>query len=474
MEYVSFRLATGQKSYALYMDGIPVDGYNSYINELARTEPPNTVKNKASDLRIFFRYLDALSDPDEIATLEVGVKTGTPLLTEIILQFPNYLSMGVHSSSETLSYLAAQKTRRNPTKHETNQRIVSSVRGFLKESARFQAEFQMASELELIDLSLSPQVMFGEALFRKEIPEAQRKALLKKSVLAGVVRHGPKLSRTTILKARKSSYASPPVGSSLKKALPHEDAIPVLNETTTLRDLLFLSLLMGTGLREIEAANTLLQDIDIKNKKIKCIHPKTRPLAYGNEYEAISGETAHSAAYKGRTTPETFFIEPFRTIFFETLQQYLIKERQPLQVAHSFLFVVLRRGDYLGRPLALSSDATRQYILKQCLKKVYESRRLPVPRGWALHSLRHMYGVHCLNYVVIGFRADGTPIRGLDKQVVQQLMAHADITSTEVYAIPEIDLTQEKVDKALQLIQSGIIQSDQKLLLNSHFGAELK
>ncbi|EPQ9983472.1 tyrosine-type recombinase/integrase [Vibrio sp. MarTm2] len=474
MEKITFKLATGQKSYALYIDGEPVDAFNCYMNDIARTKPANTVKSKASDLRVFFAYLNAFDDPDEIAKLNIGVKTGTPLLTEMILQFPNYLSMGVHSSNETLSYLAAKKTKRKPTVHGTNQRIISSVRGFLLESAQLQAEMQTASELGLIDLSLSPDVMFGEALFRKEIPTSQRKALLKKSVIAGVVCNGPKLGRTSILKARKSFYSPAPKGASVKKALPHEDALPVLNETTTLRDRLYLSLIMGTGLREIEAANVLLQDIDIKNRRVTCINPMTRPLAYGNEFESISSETALSMAYKGRTTPKTFFIEPFRTIFFETLQEYLVKERQPLHVGHSFLFVVLKRGEYLGRPLTLSSDATRQYAFKQALKRVYKNRGLPVPRRLALYSLRHMYGVHCLNYLVIGYRQDGTLIQGLDMNVVQSLMAHSEISSTEVYAIPAIELTQEKVDRALQLVQSGIISSEQKLLLNSHFGAELK
>lgn len=473
MESIIFKLATGQTSHAIYIDGVPVDAFNCYINDLARTTNANTLKSKASDLKVFFAYLDALDDPDKIAELNIGVKTGTPLLTEMILQFSNYLSMGTHSSQETLSYLAAKKTKRKPTAHGTNQRIISSVRGFLRESAQFQAEMQSASELDLIDLSLAPEVMFSEALFRKELPATQRKALLKKSVIAGVVRNGSQLGNTTILKARKSYYSPAPKGSSVEKALPHEDAIPVLNETTTLRDYLYLSLIMGTGLREIEAANVLLQDIDIKNRKVFCVHPNTRPLAYGNEYESVSGETALSMAYKGRTTPETFFIEPFKTYFFETLQEYLVKERQPLQVGHSFLFVVLKRGEYQGRPLSLTSDATRQYLLKQCLKKVYKKRGLPVPTRRALHSLRHMYGVHCLNYLIIGYRKDGTPIRGLDKHVVQYLMAHADISSTEVYAIPKIELTQQKVDRALHLVQSGVLSADQKLLLNSHFGAEL-
>ncbi|AMF98732.1 MULTISPECIES: tyrosine-type recombinase/integrase [Vibrio harveyi group] len=474
METITFKLTTGQKSYALYIDGAPVEAFNSYMNNIARIEPANTVKSKASDLRVFFAYLNVLDDPDEIGKLNVGMKTGTPLLTEIILQFPNYLSLGSNTSSETLSYLAAKKTKRKPSSHATNQRIISSVRGFLRESAQFQAEMLSASELGLIDLSISPEIMFEGSLFRKEIPVQERKSLLKRSVIAGIISNGPKLGKSSILKARKSFYSPPPEGSSIAKALPHEDALPVLNETKTLRDRLFLSLIMGTGLRENEAANILLQDIDIKAKKVKCIHPKTRPHAYGNEFEAISGETALGMSYKGRTTPETFFIEPFRTIFFDTLQDYLVKERHPLQVGHSFLFVVLRRGEYQGRPLALSSDATRQYAFKQALKRVYKQRGVPMPRGWALHSLRHMYGVHCLNYLVIGYKKDGTPIQGLDKHIVQRLMAHSDLPSTEVYAIPAMELIQNKIDRALQGMQSELILSDQKLQLNSYFGAKLK
>ncbi|CAE6892156.1 site-specific integrase [Vibrio sp. B1FLJ16] len=473
MESITFTLATGQKSHALYIDGSPVDAFNNYINDIARTEPANTVKSKASDLRTFFGYLNALDDPDKIAELGIGVKTGTPLLTEMILQFPHYLALGNQSPQDTLSHLAARKTNRKPTSHATNQRIISTVRSFLTKSADFQTEMQSASELGLIDLDIDPEVMFKEALFREEIPTHQRKALLRKSVIAGVISNGPKFGKSTILKARKVFSPTFETGSSVSKALSHEDALPILNETSTLRDRLYLSLIMGTGLREIEAANTLIQDIDVKNKKVLCVNPVTRPLAYGNEYESVSGATALTTAYKGRTTAETFFIEPFRTIFFETLHSYLVKERQPLHLAHKFLFVVLKRGEHRGRPLALSSDATRQYILKQCLKKVYAERGLPPPKGKALHSCRHMYGVHCLNYLVIGYRKDGTPIRGLDLNVVQRLMAHANPSSTEVYAIPDIELTQEKVNRAMQLVQSGIVTSDQKLLLNKHFGAEI-
>ncbi|OEE68064.1 hypothetical protein A1OO_20250 [Enterovibrio norvegicus FF-33] len=471
MESVNFRLASGQKSYALYINGEPVYAFNRYINDLARTEAANTVKSKASDLRIFFAYLDVLDNPDEITELEVCKDTGTSLLTEIVLQFPLYLSMGRKAPEKSLAALVAGKTNRKPTSNVTNQRVISSVRGFLKQSAKLQAELQSASEMGVVDLSVAPDIMFGESLFRQSMPRSQRKALLKKSLISGVCRNGARLANSTILKTRKSSIVNQERGSSINKALPHEDVMPVLSEAKTMRDRLFISLALGTGLREIEAANILLQDIDVKNKSIRSVNPLSRPLAYGNAFESFHGETAHDMAYKGRSTDETFFIEPFRTIFFRTLRDYLELERKPLNVGHSFLFVVLRKGETQGRPLSLCSDKTRQHAFKQALTRVYKKRGLPKPRGLALHSLRHFYGVYCLNYLCIGFHKDGTPIIGLDLNVVQHLMGHANISATEVYAVPDTSRVMSKVLKALNMTNSVGLDKEQKKLLMGSFGA---
>ncbi|MEZ9522318.1 tyrosine-type recombinase/integrase [Vibrio splendidus] len=473
MESVKFRLATGETSYALYVDGEPVVAFNCYMNDLARSSTFNTVKNKASDLKTFFGYLDALNDPDAIAELNIGVEAGTPLLTEMILQFPHYLAKGEKAKKDSLAELAARTTYRKPTSTGTNQRIISTVRGFLIASAELQAELQSASELDLIDLSIAPEIMFSESLFRQSMPLSQRKSLLKKSVIAGVCRHGARLSNPTILKSVRGAYTPAAEGSAIKKALPHSDAIAVLNATKTHRDRLYLSLLMGTGMREIEAANVLMQDIDVRNKTVKCVNPKSRPLAYGNSFELFSGQTIQDSAYKGRATDETLFVEPFRSIFFQTLRDYLVLERKPLGVGHKYLFVVLRKGEYLGRPLAMSSDKTRQYALKQCLKDVYGKRGLPTPRRLALHSLRHLYGVHCLNYLLVGFDDNEKPIYGLHESVVQRLMGHENISSTRIYAVPDVTRVLDKVERALNYLQNEAIQQDQLLVLNNHFGADL-
>ncbi|MCV5403345.1 tyrosine-type recombinase/integrase, partial [Escherichia coli] len=91
-----------------------------------------------------------------------------------------------------------------------------------------------------------------------------------------------------------------------EKWLPPEDTLPLLNAAKTLRDRCLWSLMLGTGLRSIEAFALLLRDINVEEKKISCVNPITRPLEYGNTFERISGEALSSAAYKGRDTEETF------------------------------------------------------------------------------------------------------------------------------------------------------------------------
>ena len=117
MDWVSFTLPTGQKSFALYSDGVAVDSFNCYINDLASSAPKSTTVNTASDLKTFFMYLDALSDPDELLILTDN-QYGTSLLTQIIHQFPLYLARGIESSDRSLAHLAATKTMRKPTEGE--------------------------------------------------------------------------------------------------------------------------------------------------------------------------------------------------------------------------------------------------------------------------------------------------------------------------------------------------------------------
>ena len=467
MDWVSFTLPTGQKSFALYSDGVAVDSFNCYINDLASSAPKSTTVNTASDLKTFFIYLDALSDPNELSILTDN-QYGTSLLTQIIHQFPLYLARGIESSDRSLAHLAATKTMRKPTSDSTNQRIISSLRGFLRSSAALQAEMLIASDNGLIDITLAPEVMFKESLFRQEMPIAQRKKLLKKSMIAGVVRGGPVFANGSLLKSRKVSIVKP-AGSNISKALPYNDIIPLLNEATTLRDRCAWALMLGTGIRGIEAYSLLLEDINFNDREIYCVNPATRPLAYGTHFEKVNGAAQEAAAYKGRTTVKTLFIEPFRTIFFETCAQYLRKERAPLFCDHQLFFVALKHP-FEGKPLILSDHKTRLFPFTKALDRVYEKRNSNRPQNLGLHACRHFYASYCLNYLPVQL-ANGNIQYGLNVYVVQQLMGHSSIESTLTYAIPDIEKVKIQAEGAMrQITKVGLGMLDEKILIES-FGA---
>lgn len=458
MECISYRLSTGQKTYSLFVDGNEVHGFNCYINDVARTSSHNTTKCVAADLRIFFQYLLSFDDVEALASISLRLLTGD-FLTEAVQQFPQYLALGIDAPESSLANFAAIRTGRKPTSHATNQRAISSLKGFLNASARLQAEFQQAEELELIDVAVAPDALFGKTLRRTEIPITQRRALLKKSMIAGVVRYGPLLANSALLKARKYSIGNRDFGSSRKKAIPHELVLPLLNAATTLRDRLLWLLLLGTGLRPVEGLSLLIQDIDIEKQDILCINPASRPHVYTcSEFEELQGQLANDMAFKGRTTEQTLFIEPFKTYFFETLGRYLREERQPIGCDHSFLFVVLK-APYSGRPLVMSSQATRIHSIKQALESVCSNLKIDTPKRMALHACRHFYGVHCLNYLITHYDSNDKPVRGLNKYVVQCLMGHQDISSTEVYARPCIDLVQAQIQQAMNQLDYFAIES---------------
>lgn len=472
MDCISFYLSNGQKSFALYNNGVPVEVFNVYINELARIAAKNTTVNTASDLKTFFVYLDALSDPTKVLRL-VGYLDKTPLLTQVIQSFPFYLARGIENTKESLAYLAAAKTNRQPTSDSTNQRIIASVRRFLRESAALHLELQAASDMGLIDINLAPEAMFKEALFRQPISQSEKQHLFRKSLLAGVISNGPRYANSSLLKYRSGLSFAPPVGSGINKGLPPRDTLPLLNEAKTLRDRCLWALMLGTGLRSIEAFALLLRDINVEERTILCINPTKRPLEYGNTFERISGETLSSTAYKGRETEVTMFIEPFRTIFFETLSHYLREERAPLHCGHQFLFIALKKP-YEGRPLVLSSHKTRQYPFTSALRRVYQMRGQSMPQNnFGLHSTRHFYGTYCLNYMPSKLQ-DGNIRYGLMLNTVQQMMGHSSPDSTRIYAIPDLELVRRQAEDALKEITSIILSDQDQQILTKHFGADFE
>ena len=178
----------------------------------------------------------------------------------------------------------------------------------------------------------------------------------------------------------------------LPKSLSHEQVTTLLsqvprNNPSDVRNLLILELLYGTGVRISEAIAIDLEDLDLENKWIQVKYgkgAKQRLVPIGKELAA-------------------------------TLDKYLIQARPELlkNKPRQSALLVSRRGTRITRQAA--------WLI---IKSAGQMANLPIEL--TPHSLRHTFATHLL--------AGGADIR-----VVQELLGHSVVTTTQIYTKVNID-----------------------------------
>jgi len=154
---------------------------------------------------------------------------------------------------------------------------------------------------------------------------------------------------------------------------------PAGPEARSVRDRALLELMYATGLRVSEIAGLTLEDLHFDSRYLRCVG---------------KGDKVRVVPFGGKAR--------------QCLEQYL-KEVRPGMVAESAMRHVFLT--YRGRPF------TRKGIWK--LVKQY-ARRAGISKPVSPHSLRHSFASHLL--------ANGAPLR-----VIQEMLGHADIATTQVY-----------------------------------------
>jgi integrase/recombinase XerD len=163
----------------------------------------------------------------------------------------------------------------------------------------------------------------------------------------------------------------------------------------TLRDYLLLELLYSTGARVSEVVGINLQDI----------------------YESTIGdESIWVLKLRGKGGKER--IVPLGSYAKSAIDDYLVRCRPSLlkRVNESALFLNVR-GTRLSRVSAW------EIVKRAAVKSGLTSRVTP-------HIFRHSYATHLL---------DG----GADIRVVQELLGHASVTTTQIYTLVTIDKVRE-------------------------------
>ena len=192
---------------------------------------------------------------------------------------------------------------------------------------------------------------------------------------------------------------SPRVPRSLPRALPLEDverliaAVPS-DGAIALRDLAILELLYAAGLRISELTGLDVDDLDLEERSVRCI---------------------------GKGSKER--IVPVGRAAVDSLNRYLTQARPSMARPASGPAVFLN---------ARGTRLTRQGCWK-LLKKHAAAAELR--RRISPHTLRHSFATHLL---------DG----GADIRVVQELLGHASVSTTQVYTLVSRERLREVYDSA--------------------------
>src|SRR5690625_4694554 len=171
------------------------------------------------------------------------------------------------------------------------------------------------------------------------------------------------------------------------------DAACVSDNHIGLRDRAILELLYGTGARISELVGLDVDDIDLEDKDFATV----RLLGKGNKERIV----------------------PVGSYALAALEAYLVRGRPVLAAAgkgNSALFLNVR-GNRLSRQSAWSVISTA-------------SQRAGLESTVSPHTLRHSFATHLL--------AGGADIR-----IVQELLGHASVTTTQVYTLVTAETLRE-------------------------------
>lgn len=189
----------------------------------------------------------------------------------------------------------------------------------------------------------------------------------------------------------------------LPKALPLSDVEAILEAagspgtTLALRDRALLEVLYGTGARISEAVGLDVDDLDVG-----------------------ATEEVGTVLLRGKGSKER--IVPVGSYAREAVDAYLVRGRPEL--------VAVSTRSTTGGALFLNARGGR--LSRQSAWAVLQraAARAGVTRDVSPHTLRHSFATHLL---------DG----GADVRVVQELLGHASVTTTQVYTLVTVDSLRE-------------------------------
>lgn len=413
----------GRKSFGLIdSDGRRIAAFDVFASSLIH----NSINTRTTYCRGLARFFDFLIEAtSHLVTESVDLKRED--LVFVLSAYREYLVYGGRSGNQLACKV--NSTMPSPMVSSASCELMHApVRRFIDLSETVRRHLDELARHGILASNIDPNPLLPSIGVRK-IERNQAAALRAGSMLAGVISGGPKLMREVVLPKVRSAAPYDE-----RRAFPFDAAVPLINAMPTWRDKALYSFCAASGCRISEALQLLWADVRVADGIVKLVNPARR--ASDASYLALEPVERDKLVWKGRATQVTLLIEPFASLFFDALEQYVRHEYIP-HGQHQFVFQHLRVGSE-GRPYFLSAASTRSAIFKMAADACIGEKENRI--GIGVHSLRHMYGTYLLNYFP---HADGS--YGLAIGLVKQLMGHTSIISTERYARHDVDLLQAEL-----------------------------
>ncbi len=194
--------------------------------------------------------------------------------------------------------------------------------------------------------------------------------------------------------------------------------------------LLMAKLLYGSGLRLMECIRLRIQDLDFERKLIY-----VRAAKGGKDRITLFPETLHA--------PMTAQVETVKTLHQTDLQDGFGEVYLPNALERKYSNVAKSPGwQYLFPSKKRSKDprtgkTRRHHVLESGLQKAVKTavKKAGILKPVGCHTFRHCFATHLLE-------------NGVNIRVVQELMGHADVKTTEIYT--------HVMEKDISVVQSPL------------------
>lgn len=407
--------------------GKPVDAFNAYsdllFNSLYHSSGASTPTIYCPDVAEFIDY-----------AYETGILGSRCLLPAAahatMSQYRIYLTDGAQSKDFVIRRAAIALNHRSVTNAHAARKI-AAVNHFLNNSTRVTQDTAVHLSILAGEKPIAPVTPLVVKPRRRS--KAERGRVIEETLQWGAPRTDFAFTRGGIPSVKVKRINQ-------KRDFPTCHILSLLRHAPSAYYRCLWALQAGGGLRISEVFLVRISDINCKNKTLKIADPN-------NRRDPSKKKDGSNIAYKGRETASVIMFEPYKSIFFEALEEY---EKERPTSSSDFLFVSDER-ESLGESIIQSvpfNTTTKKYNAELKQAQIAAGTAEEGGKFFTSHSLRHFYGNWARNCVYI----PGRNRVGLELSEIQLLMGHKDIKSTERYAkLDEINVATE-IASANQLV----------------------